>query len=181
MEVGPRLVLLVDEHHARDAEGGASSPRRLGADLDAVDGADHEHGQVGNGEGGVDLAGEVGVAGVSRRLILYVAASPVAGSVAFHSRRGDGQGDRHLAFDLLRLGVTHGGALVGAPRPWEHAGPVEQRLGERGLAATAVADEGDVSYTVGRRSVQSLFPLGLGRIVVAGFLVRSRESGLDEA
>ena len=172
MEVGPRLVLLVDEHDARDAEGGTSSPRRLGSDLDAVDGADHEHRQVGDGEGGADLAGEVGVAGGVEEVDL-VRRRLAGGRIGrLPLQWGDGQGDRHLALDLLRLGVTHGRALVGAPRPWEHAGPVEQRLGERGLAATAVADEDDVSYTVGRRSVQSLFPLGLGRIVVVWLRVR---------
>ena len=62
VEVGARLVLLVDEHEARDAEGGATAPRRLRAHLDAVDGADHEHGEVGDRQRRVHLAGEVGVA-----------------------------------------------------------------------------------------------------------------------
>ncbi len=159
VEVGARLVLLVDEHHPRDAEGGAAAPRRLRADLDAVDGTDHEHGEVGDGEGGVDLTGEVGVAGSVEEVDLVRRRLAGGGVGRLPLQRGDRQGDRHLALDLLRLGVTDGGALVGAPRPWEHAGPVEQRLGERGLAATAVADEGDVSYTVGRRSVQSVSPL----------------------
>ena len=58
---------------------------------------------------------------------MYVASSPVAGSVVLPLQRGDRQGDRHLALDLLRLGVQHGAALVGAPCPLEHAGPVQQR------------------------------------------------------
>jgi len=63
VEVGPLLVLLVDEHQARDAGGGAPGPGRLRAHLDAVDGAHHEHGEVGDGQGGVDVTAEVGVAG----------------------------------------------------------------------------------------------------------------------
>ena len=54
---------------------------------------------------------------------MYVAASPVrVGRLPLE--RGDRQGDRHLALDLLGLGVAHRAALVGAPRPREHAGPV---------------------------------------------------------
>ena len=162
MEVGPRLVLLVDEHEARDAESGASSPCRLGSDLDPVDGADDEHGEVGNCQGRADLSAEVGVARSVEQvdLVRRLLASRRVGRLPLE--RGDGQGDRHLALDLLRLGVTDSRALVGAPWPLEHAGPVQQGLGERGLAATAVADEGDVSYAVGRRSVQSISPLVSG-------------------
>ena len=95
MEVGARLVLLVDEHHPRDAQRRAASPRRLGADLDAVDGADDENGEVGDGEGGIDLAGEVGVAGRVEEVDLVGLAR---GSVAFHSN-----GATATESDILRL------------------------------------------------------------------------------
>ena len=66
VEVGARLVLLVDEDEPGDAGGGALAPGRLGADLDAVDGADHDDGQVGDRQRGVDVADEVGVARACR-------------------------------------------------------------------------------------------------------------------
>ena len=63
LEVGPLPVELVDEHHAGDAELGRQPPDRLGLHLDALDRADHEHGEVGDPQRGVDVADEVGVAG----------------------------------------------------------------------------------------------------------------------
>ena len=62
-EVGAMLVLPCDEHQAWQSASGALAPHRLGADLDAVGGADDEHRQVGDGEGRIDLGIEVGVPG----------------------------------------------------------------------------------------------------------------------
>ena len=66
LEVGPLPVELVDEDHAGQAELGGHPPDRLGLHLDALDRADHEHGQVGDPERGVDVADEVGVARACR-------------------------------------------------------------------------------------------------------------------
>ena len=46
---------------------------------------------------------------------------------------------------LLGVVVAVGGAVVHAAHPAQHAGPVEHRLGQGGLAVAVVADEDDVS------------------------------------
>ena len=127
----------------------------LGADLDAVDGADDEHGEVGDRQGGVDVAGEVGVAGRVDEVDLVglaVARRPL--------ERGEGQRQRHRPLDLLGLGVADRGPVLDPPRPDDHAGPQEQRLDQRRLAAAAVADDGDVADLLGRRAAQILTPSG---------------------
>ena len=63
LEVGPLAVELVDEHEPRDAELGRQPPGLLGLDLYALDGTDHQHGQVGNRQAGLDLGYEIGVPG----------------------------------------------------------------------------------------------------------------------
>ena len=50
VEVGAWLVVFVDEDQSRDVAVDATLPRQFGADLDAVDGADHEDGEVGDAE-----------------------------------------------------------------------------------------------------------------------------------
>ena len=57
-----RSSLLIDDHPGQP-EGGGRPPGVLGLGLDAVGGAHHHHGQVGDGQGGGQLGGEVGVAG----------------------------------------------------------------------------------------------------------------------
>ena len=110
-------------------------PRRLGADLDAIDGADDEHRQVGDGEGGVDIAGEVAVAGRVDEVDLVGLA---VGGLPLE--RGDGERQRHRSLDLLRFGVAHRRAVFDPPRPGQHPGSDEERFGERRLAAPAVAE-----------------------------------------
>ena len=129
MEVSPLLVLLVDEHQAGDAGCSALLPRRLRADLDPVDGADHEHGEVGDGQGGVDVAGEVGVAGGVDEIDLVrlsVTGLPL--------ERGQRQRQRHRALDLLGFGVTDRRAVLDPPGPRQHTGSEEDRFDERRLA-----------------------------------------------
>ena len=48
VEAGPLPVELVDEEHPGQAQLGGQPPDDLGLDLDALDRADHEHGQVGH-------------------------------------------------------------------------------------------------------------------------------------
>ena len=130
----------------------------------------------------LDLAGEVGVAGSVEEVDL-VRRRLAGGRVGrLPLERGDGQGDRHLALDLLRLGVTDGGALVGAPRlvgarrpgraAPRRARSCRYRCGRRGRR-----------FVCGRSSERSIgFPLGLGpnRSGLAT-ACESREPGLDEA
>ena len=149
-EVGARLVLLVDEDEPRDTAFGALAPGQFGADLHAVDRADHQHRQVGNRQGGVDVAGEVGVTRGIDEVDLVVL--PVRG---LPLERGQRERQGHRTFGLFGLGVTHRRPVLDPPGPREHAGPEEQRLSQRRLAAPAVADDGDIADLVGRRVVQA--------------------------
>ena len=157
VEVGARLVLLVDEDHARDAGGDAAGPRRLGADLDAVDRAHDEHGEIGDRQRGVEIAGEVGVA---RRVEEVDLVRLAVGGLPLERRHGERQ--RHRALQLLGLGVADRRAVLDPPRPRQHAGAQQQRLGERRLAGPAVADDGDVADLVGGRAVQIRTPQVVG-------------------
>ena len=149
-EVGAGLVLLVDEDQPRDAAFGALAPGQLGADLHAVDRADHQHGQVGDRQRGVDVAGEVGVArGVDEVDLVGLAVRRLP------LERGQREREGHRTFGLFGLGVTHRRPVLDPSRPGEHPGPEEQRLGQRRLATPAVADDGDVADLVGRRVVQT--------------------------
>ena len=106
VEVGPRLVVLVDEDEPRDLGGNAPLPRQLGADLDAVDRADHEDGEVGDAERRHLLADEVGVAGRVEQVDLVRLA---VGGLPFE--RGDAERQRHAPFDLLGIRAGHRGAV----------------------------------------------------------------------
>ncbi len=62
VEVGSWLVVFVDEHESGDLVGDAPLPGQFGADLDAVDSADHDDRQVGDAHGRLFFTDEVGVA-----------------------------------------------------------------------------------------------------------------------
>ncbi len=66
VEVGAWLVVLVDEDQPWDVGGDATLPGQFGADLDAVDRADHDDREVGDTERRHLLADEVGVARARR-------------------------------------------------------------------------------------------------------------------
>ena len=149
-EVGPWLVLLVDEHHPRDAPRRALGPAQLRADLHPVDRVDDDHREVGDRQRGVDVAGEVGVPGCVDEVDLVglaVAALPL--------ERRHGERQRHRALDLLRLGVADGGAVLDPSGPGQDPRPHQQRFDQCRLAAAAVSDDGDVADLVRRRAVQS--------------------------
>ena len=161
VEVGALLVLLVDEHQARDAQRLAAAPRGLGADLDPVDRADHDDRQVGDGERGIDLAREVAVARGVEDVDLVRGRFARRRILRLPLERRHRERQRHLALRLLGLGVAHRAALVRGAGPWDHARPEQQRFGDGRLAAPAVSDERDVSYAVGRRAVQRSASPGL--------------------
>ena len=77
-------------------------PHDLGLHLDALDGAHHEHGQVGDPQGGLDVAHEVGVARGVDEVDL----------VALPLERRDGQRERDAPLLLLGVEVAHGGAVL---------------------------------------------------------------------
>ena len=135
LEAGPLAVELVDEDHAGHVELGRDPPCRLGLDLDALDRADHEDGEVGDPQGGVDVADEVGVAGAVEQVDL----------VAVVLERREGQRQRDAALDLLGIEVGRRGAVLHPALTVDGAGAVEQRLRQGGLAGSAVPDQGDVT------------------------------------
>ena len=61
LEVSPLAVELVDEHEPRDAEVGSQPPGLLCLHLDAFDGADDEHSEVGHRKPSLDLSDKVGI------------------------------------------------------------------------------------------------------------------------
>ena len=135
VEVGALPVELVDHDHPRHAEPGGRPPGVLGLGLHAVGRADHDDGQVDVGQGRDHLAGEVGVPGGVEEVDL----DPV------DRERGQAGRDGQLARHLLGLEVHDGAALLHRAPPCDGPGGGQERLGERGLAGSVVADEGDVS------------------------------------
>ena len=120
VEVGALLVVLVDEHEPRNVRGDAPLPCQFGADLDAVDGADDEDGEVGDAERGQFLADEIGVAGRVEQVDLVglaVAGLPIEG--------GDAERQRHAPLDLLGIGSGHRGAVLDPTDACRDAGSMQ--------------------------------------------------------
>ena len=135
VEAGALAVELVDEHHARDVEAPGEVPRLLGLHLDPVDGADDEHGEVGDPQRHRHLAEEVRVARGVDQVDLVVA--PL--------ERCDGQRQGDAPPLLLGVEVACGRAVLDAAHAPDGAGPVEQGLGQARLARPAVPHQGDVA------------------------------------
>ena len=102
LERGPLPVELVDEDHAGQAQLGGPPPHDLVLDLDALDGADDEHGQVGDLQGGPDVAHEVGVAGGVDQVDLE----------AVPLERGEGERQRDAPLVLGGVVVADGVAVL---------------------------------------------------------------------
>ena len=138
VEVGVLLVHAVDEHGAGDAHLAGDLPQTLRLDLRAGDGVDHEQRHLGGLHAGDRVADEVRVAGR-------------VDDVDLHAVVNDGcerEVDRELALDLLGVVVEARVTVIDGAEPLRGAGQIEHRLGERGLARTAVSDENDVADLV---------------------------------
>ena len=147
VEVGPLLVLLVDEDHAGHAQLGAAPPQHLGLDLDPLDGAHHEDGQVGDRQRRLHLRHEVGVAG-------GVDDVDAIGAVAvLPLERRECQRERDLPLHRFGLGVGGGRPVVHLARPGDGSRACQQRLDQRGLPAPAVSEQYDVADLVRPRIV----------------------------
>ena len=140
LERRPLAVELVEVDHAGHAELGRYPPRRLGLHLDALHGADDEHRQVGDAQGGVEVADEVGVAGNVEHVDLV--------TLVLEGRQSERQRDPPL--DLLGIEVSGGRAVLDAAMPVDGARAEQHRFGEAGLACSSVPDECDVA-DLGRR------------------------------
>ena len=150
-EIGPFPVELVHEDEARDPELGRRLPENLGLHLDAVDGAHHEHRQVGHGQSGQRFRHEVRVPRAVQDVDLV--ATPLEG--------GQGERGRHVMGVFFGLEVRDGGAVLHPARPVRRAAAQQQGLGQRRLAGAPVADEGhvaDLRWWVRLHASTSFFP-----------------------
>ena len=136
VERGALLVELVDEDHPGDAQLLGEPPDVLGLDLDALDGADDEHGEVGDPQGGVHVADEVGVAGSVDEVDLVALPLERAPSTATAT-----------CSRLCSSGSKSMTVVPSSTRPSRLMAParIQQRLGQRRLPRPAVSDEGDVA------------------------------------
>ena len=114
---------------------GGDLPHVGGLHLDPLDRAHHEHRQVGDGQRGGRLFGEVGVAGAVEEVDL----------VALPLDRGQGGRDRQAALVLLGFEVGDRGGVLDPAGPADGARQIQERFGQGGLAGPAVADQGHVA------------------------------------
>src|SRR5581483_7879671 len=133
-------VELVDEDRARQTEVLRHAPRDLGLHLDALDGRDDEHREVDGAQRGRDVADEVRVPGRVDEVDL----------VAVDLERRERHRQRDVPALLLGVEVRDGVAVLDPPHPVDRSRAEEQRLGQRRLPRTAVADERHVA-DLGRR------------------------------
>jgi hypothetical protein len=126
-----------------NTQAGGELPRHLGLDLDALDRADHEHGQVGHPEGRLHLADEVGVA----RAVQDVDLVPLV----LQRRQRDRQGE--VSLHLLGVEVGGGVPVLHPTLAGDGAGAGEECLGERRLPGSAVADQRDIADPAGREAL----------------------------
>ena len=87
--------------------------------------------------------------------------------VALPLERRDRERHRDRALLLLGIEVAHGVAVLDAPHPRDRAGDEQQRLGQRRLPGSAVADERDVA-DLRRRERLHAVPPGSVRLDPAG-------------
>ena len=139
VEVAALMVDLGDHDGARGADRGALLPEHPGQAVDAVGGRDGEQGSVGRPQAGPQVAGEVGVARCVQQVDL---------DAAVQDRR-QGEVDRALLPYLDLVEVADCGAILDAPGPLDPAGVHQQRLNQRRLARSGVADQHDIAHAVG--------------------------------
>jgi hypothetical protein len=152
VEVGPLTVEHVDEQHPRDVMLGGDLPQPARADLDAHHAVDHEDRRLADAQRAERVGDEARLAGRVEQVDL--APGPLEGA---ERRR-----DRHLAGLLVGLGVGGGRAFGHTAGPSQHPGLKQQRLVQRGLAGSAMADEGHIANRF-RAVRHAISPLLRGR------------------
>ena len=133
------MVQLGDDDGARRARVGALVPQHRGQAVDAVGGGDGEEGGVGRSQACPQVTDEVGVAGSVQEVHL---------DVVVHERR-QGQVDRALLPDLDLVEIADGAAVLHAAGPLDRACRGEQRLSQRRLPGSGVADQHNVAHVLG--------------------------------
>ncbi|MCY1281514.1 hypothetical protein D9M70_303240 [compost metagenome] len=134
-QVHPLGVDLVHHQHAAKAALGGHGHHAAGGQFDAVLRIDHHQRGFHRRQGGDGLADEVRVAGGIDQVQLG------AGMAAVGQRRGEGM----TVFALQGIEVAHRVAALQAAGYGNSAAALQQRLGQAGLAAVAMADQGDRS------------------------------------
>ena len=138
-EVGALAVEHVDEDESRQALVVGPLPEPVGVHLDPHHSVDDDNRGIGDAQGGDCVGDEARIAGGVDQVDL----PPVV------VEGGDGGSDRHLPLLLVGLEVRGRAPVLHTTQPVDHPGLEEQGLVKRGLAAAAVADQGDVSNPVG--------------------------------
>ena len=144
VEVGTFLVQLGDHHRSRHGDRGALLPEHPGRAVNTVDRGDHEQCGVGGPQPCPEVSDEVGVAGGVQQVDLH----PVV------LEGGQRQRDRALLACLRLVEVADRCPVLHPAGAGDGAGRREQRLHQRGLAGSGVADQHDVAHRgglVGRR------------------------------
>ena len=139
-EVGAVAVEVVDEDDARLLELVAAAPQPRGHDLDARHARDREERALHDPQRAERVGHEARIAGRVEDVEL------VALVLGVQERARD----RHGAPLLVLVVVRHRGAVGDGAQARDRARLEEQRLRERRLAASAVADERDVADLLGR-------------------------------
>ena len=134
-EVAVLLIGLGDDEQGGQVRGLGGLPHTLGADGDAVLGGDQDGAGFHRAQGAQGLAHKVKVARAVQDVDLLAA----------EADGGDGGGDGDLALDLFGVVVAGGVAVGDLALAISGAGYKEHALGQTGLAAVAVAQEGDVA------------------------------------
>ena len=139
-EIGAIAVEVVDEHDAGLLQLVAAAPQPRGHDLDAGDGRDGEERALDHAQRAERVRDEAWIAGGVEDVEL------VALVLGVQQRARD----RHRAPLLVLVVIRHRAAVRHGAQARDRARLEEQRLRERRLAASAVADERDVADLLGR-------------------------------
>ena len=135
VEVGALAIEARDEGDPRQAEASVAAQIFSDSTLRSAPGTDQQDDAVDGAQRRERIGQEGGVAG--RVGEDYFGLFPVE-----MMERGT---DRDVMRGFFGLEVHRGGAVVGTPEPWRRAGGEQHRVGELGLAGTALADDCDCS------------------------------------
>ena len=138
-KVAVLLIGLGHYKHGGQVCGFGSLPHTLGADRDAVLGSDQDGPGFHRAQGAQGLTDEVEIARAVQNIDLLAA----------EADRGNGGCNGDLALDLFRVVVASGVAVRDLALTIDGAGHKEHALSQTGLAAVAVAQEGDVANVFG--------------------------------